>query len=351
MEKVYFVMVDKVSAEKTRRLLLDESLFNKDYAVLKDKDKVLLPLIKKYNKIKSLDSNNIKYKLAIREVGKLENVKVDYLSELREILNDDDYNSLVKGYDLLGNIIILDIPDSLIKYEKRIAKVFLKSNKNVETVLKKNGPVEGIYRVRPIKYVLGKHSFMANYKENGCEFVFDVRKVFFSIRLAYERNRISNLISDNENVCVPFAGVGPFAIEISKKHPNTNIVAIELNKYGYFYMKKNIKLNNLNNIKPVLADFNEFAKTCDKKFDRIVMPMPKSSLSFLDSAFKLSKNNTFVHIYTFCESDKIDEVKSMILKHAKDNNYKVEFKLIRKVRTYSKSIIEIVVDYKIVSNF
>ena len=42
---------------------------------------------------------------------------------------------------------------------------------------------------------------------------------------------------------MPFAGVGPFAIEIAKSHPRASVLAIELNPSAYGYMLKNIRLN------------------------------------------------------------------------------------------------------------
>lgn len=347
MEKTTFVKAKKNIAEKVRRQLLKLSLLDNSFTILSDSSYIYFPL-KDQNGIQSLMGDFGGELKTVKKLGVRINRRADdYRYGLGRILTQKELKDFSSGYDAFGNIAVISLPDSLAEKENDIAKIILNSNKNLTTILKKAGPVKGVYRVRPVKYLLGKRTYIADYKENGCRFVFDVRRVFFSTRLAYERNRISNLVSHGETVMVPFAGIGPFAIEIAKKRPDADVVALELNKYGVYYMKKNIEINKANNVEAVLGDFHEASKGYRLMFDRIIMPLPKSSTVFLDDAIAVAKSTAVIHLYAFYEKDRINELKDEIIEHGKANKYKVTFLFERVVRTYSKSMIEVVLDYRI----
>ena len=216
------------------------------------------------------------------------------------------------------------------------------------TVLAQSGPVTGIFRLRKFRYVFGIKTFIADYKENNCIFRFDIRKTFFSNRLAYERSRILKQVKNNENILVMFAGIGPFAIEIAKQNKTTNIVGIELNKNAVLYMKENIKLNKTPNVKAEYGDVRKISKKYKGFADRIIVPMPKSSIKFLDQILLASRKNSIVYIYIFGDREKVyDETKAQIQKHAKMNNYRARILSERIVRSYSANEVEIVLDFKI----
>jgi tRNA (guanine37-N1)-methyltransferase len=49
-----------------------------------------------------------------------------------------------------------------------------------------------------------------------------------------------------------------------------------------------------------------------KKFDRILMPLPKSAGDFLDDALKVSKKGTIIHFYYFLHEDKFIEAEQLV---------------------------------------
>ena len=252
-------------------------------------------------------------------------------------------------YDILGSTAVLNVPDSMEDYRvEETAKALRKASPNIKTVLARKGAVAGEYRIRDYRYICGRHSFQVLYKENGCVFSFDIRKTFFYSRLYFERNRIASAAADGEKVMVMFAGIGPFAIEIAKGSPNSEIVAIELNPYAYRQMVKNIELNRTPNVKALLGDVRDICNGYIGFADRIVMPLPKISVSFLDQALLASKNNCTVHIYSFLKREEgADRLIEMIKEHGKANSYSIEVLFSREVRPYSASEVEFVVDYMI----
>jgi len=271
----------------------------------------------------------------------------DYERRIIEEIGNEGFAKLSRGYDLLGDIAIIDFKGSRDE-EKKAAKVLMEFNSSIKTVLAKAGAITGKYRIRKVRYVAGKRNFIAEYRENGCVFRFDVRKTYFSNRLSFERSRILKLVKKGENVVIMFAGVGPFAVEIAKNIKETKVIAIELNRDAYKYMLENIKLNKLGNMKAVCGDVHKIAKKYKGSADRVIMPLPNSSLEFLDDAYTVAGKNAVVHLYLFSKiEDGFDHVTSAIKEHSKRKKYKIKVLDKRVVRPYSATEQEVVIDYSI----
>jgi tRNA (guanine37-N1)-methyltransferase len=347
-----YLEVKKQYAQNAKAFLSKNNLLANGFKVLHSARYVYFPLTiyPASNKNLAHFADSIDAKVKEREAAHEKGSrKPDYEEELKKMLKPEERKELARGYDPFGSIAIIELSDKLKPKEAAIGMALIKGSSTVTTVLAKSGPVKGVYRTRSVRYVAGKHTYMASYKENGCSFVFDVRKVFFSPRLSYERSRISKLVKDGEKVAVPFAGVGPFAIEIAKSHPKASVLAIELNPSAYGYMLKNIELNRVANVRAYNGDFGKLAAMHRSFADRVVMPMPKTSLDFIKAACTVAKDSAVFHIYSFCDADKVDEAINEMAKRFKEE--KRDFTLIgvRTVRPYSKDEIEIVVDAKAVS--
>ena len=228
---------------------------------------------------------------------------------------------------------------------KKVAGAIMRTNRSIRTVLRKGGAVKGRYRTRKFHFVAGRKNYIANYRENGCTFRFDVRTAFFSARLAYERKRIAGLAKGGEKVVVMFSGVGPFAIEIAKAHGTCRVVAIELNKEAHKAALENKRLNRIDNVALVQGDVKKLAPEYKGFADRIVMPLPKGASKFLAEALLVAKDSCVVHYYAFCRADREKETVERIRKFVESRGRK--FRLIgkRTVRPYSSKEIEIVVDF------
>lgn len=271
-------------------------------------------------------------------------VEHSYKALIKGYLGDDS----VSSYDLLGNIAIIDIPKLVKKKELALAKALMEEHRNVLTVLTKVGPVNGVYRTRKLRHIAGEKNFIAEYRENNCTFRFDTRKSFFSTRLSYERSRILALSGGWENVMVMFAGIGPFAIEIAKANRKANVVGIELNPAAYRDMVSNIKLNKVSNVVPELGDVKKFSKRYGDFADRIIMPLPMSSMKFVGVALKMAKPRCTIHLYVL---DKLATNASRSIKRftalASKSGYSTRVSLIRIARPYSAKDAEFVIDFKI----
>ncbi|MGC8680129.1 MAG: class I SAM-dependent methyltransferase [Candidatus Micrarchaeia archaeon] len=350
-KRAKYIKVNKKNAEKVKKALIKNKFFNWEIDIIREENYIYFPILniqtKTINKILNTPFKIVTKKNSIRQIRN---------PSLRNIFKED--KDIIKSYDLLGNIAIINIrkntdtPKKILnKKAKEVAKILMKIHPNVETIVSKAGAVSGVYRTRDFKYVAGKRNFIAEYKENNCIFRFDVRKSFFSSRLSYERTRIMKQVKDNCNVAVMFAGVGPFSIEIAKAHPTSKIISIELNKEAYSAMCENVKLNKVKNVEPVLGDVKKVAKKYENFADYIVMPLPKDSTNFLDEAFIVAKDKAIVSIYVFGKRDSVLEDTFKILKeHSKKHKYKIKILFNRIVRQYSREEDEIVVDYEIIKS-
>ncbi|MGC9156836.1 MAG: class I SAM-dependent methyltransferase [Candidatus Micrarchaeia archaeon] len=337
------VKIEKIRAEELRKYLRAAGLLDLEHKIFSNNDLVYIPLIarpgrKELNEIKKLGGElcNVKFQKQTMKRGE----------SIRKLIKED----LPKAYDLLGNIAVINET----KHAKKLAKAILQANPNVKTVVMKKSAVSGKYRTREFVHILGKRNFVAAYRENGAMFVFDIRKVFFSSRLAYERKRIAELVAKAkkaENVMVMFAGVGPFAIEIAKACKACNVVAIELNANAYKSMVENIKLNKVTNVVAVKGDVAKAVEKYKGWADRIVMPLPKSAYSFLGSVLVAAKDRCVVHYYCFGKAKQaVEENEQKIKEFFEERGKKVKFLFSRVVRPYSPSEDEVVIDFEIRSN-
>lgn len=269
-------------------------------------------------------------------------------SNYRELLKaklGKGYDSAVKGYDVLGSIAVIGESG---KTGRSIADSVMEVNKNVKTVVSKAGAVKGRYRRRQFAFVAGERNYIAEYRENGCIFRFDIRKTFFSPRLSFERKRVADLSKDNEHVIVMFAGIGPFAIEIAKKNKKSDVVAVELSKDSYKYMLDNIKKNKVGNVRPVLGDAGKVVEKMPGWADRIVMPLPMSAEKFLEGAIDSSRDGCIIHFYSFGSADSpFSGSAKMARELAEKKGFSARIVGKRVVRPYAKDTSEIVLDIRI----
>ena len=202
------------------------------------------------------------------------------------------------AFDIIGGrdraVAIVELPKGA--SQKEVATEVMRRHSNVKSVLAKEGPRAGQYRVYKLKLIAGSKQTEVIHQEHGMKLKLDPRTVFFSPREAEERQRIAKLVKPNERVLVMFAGAGPYAIAIAKAQPRARVEAIELNKAAVRYALENVKLNGLGlRVKVHQGDAMDSPKL--GLFDRIVMPLPESAWKFLPAAFRACNKGGTIHLY------------------------------------------------------
>ena len=237
------------------------------------------------------------------------------------------------SFDQIGDIIILDD-----KGTKKQAKKLLKQYPSITTVLKKSDIHKGKYRTQKLTYLEGEKKKETIHKESGCRIKLDVEKCYYSPRSSNERLRITKLVKKNESILVLFSGVSPFPCVISKNKLVKEIYAIEVNPTAHKYAEENIKLNKLKNIKLYKGDVNKILPKIKKKFDRIIMPLPKTAYQYLPLAKKKLKKGGTIHLYSFFKEPDIKKQNRLL----KNFNMKIT-----KCGKYSPYTYRVCIDIKI----
>jgi len=372
-EKITYIQIKKKNGQaflnQVNSLFKNKILIDQKKKVLHVEDYILFPLIEDNELIEKLlhfISESIDYKIISKEPVLTLNYKYKSLEEaLKKKIPSEFYELIPKSYDIIGDIAILEFDkfetpiDKLINlYKTKIAKAVIKVNKNVKSVYEKKSEIKDMFRLRKFTHLYGEGNSETIHKENNCSFKLDIFKSFFTPRLVFERNRITTCnILENELIIDMFAGVGPFSIQIAKKH-NVVIHAFDINPNAYNYLKTNIKFNKIKgtifpynfDIKVLLQHSNEVGSILKNQADRIIMNLPEKSLNYINIAcFLMKESGGILHNYQFCE--KPDSVNNAItnLKEELDNfNWSIEKILASKiVKPFSPKADLVVVDLKI----
>ena len=139
-----------------------------------------------------------------------------------------------------------------------------------------------------------------------------------------------------------FSGIAVYTCILAKKAKE--IYAIEINPTANKYAQENIKLNKLNNIKLLKGDVKKVLPKIKKKFNRIIMPLPKSAELFLNLAKSKLKKSGIIHLYTFLQEKELKtKPKQLIQKYLK----KFKIKKIIKCGKYSPYTYRVCIDIKL----
>ena len=271
---------------------------------------------------------------------------------LENILSDEDIKELVSAFDQIGDIIIVRIPDSLISKKKIIGKALLEQVKTAKTVFHQSSPVEGDFRTRNLELIVGDEKTETEYKENGCRFIVDVEKAFFSPRLSTERERIANLVNDHDVIINMFGGVGMFSLLAARKKSCT-VYNIDINPVASKLCEENIKLNKLKGrVISLNGDASEIIKKqLQDKADRVLMLLPERSDEFLDAAISSLKRNGIIHYYSHIHAEKKQDAPKLSEEHFLNIN-KIQAEILdsRVVRPVGPRFYQTVVDIEIQRN-
>ena len=289
------VKVRLKDAERVRKILQRKRVYNPDFLVKKEKDFVYFPVQKK-----------VKGFVVVKVDLKPRNVVARPEELLAKVLSPKELMFLPRAYDVVGDILILELPGELKRKEKVIAEAYLKAHPSVKTVVRKSEIHGGVYRTRRVSVLAGKRKKETIYKESGLRFKVHLEKMYFSSRLVGERLRIARKVKKGEEVLVMFSGAAPYCCVIARHGKAKMVYGVEINPAAHEYAKGNIELNKLENrIKLFKGDVGKVLPRLKRRFDRIVMPLPKTGEKFLPLALKYVKKGGVIHYYNFLEEVKI----------------------------------------------
>lgn len=253
---------------------------------------------------------------------------------------------LPSSFDIVGDIVIFaEFPSELAKKEKIIGNALLKLFKNVKVICKKTKKYSGRYRTPTLKIISGEKRKTTEHRESGCVFRLDVEKCYFSPRLSNERLRIMNQVRENEAILAMFSGIGVYPIVIAKNSGPKEVYSIEINPIACRYQQENILLNKIKNIKFFKGDVKKIVPKLNKKFDRILMPLPKGAENFLDLALSAAKKGAIIHFYDFLNGEKFEKGMKKINSACEKSNIHCKILNIVKCGQYKPREFRVCIDF------
>lgn len=253
----------------------------------------------------------------------------------------------IRAFDIVGDIVILKIPEELADKKKVIAEAIMQVHKNVKVVLNQAGPVSGEFRTRKLEWIAGEKRTETFHKENGCVFKVDLARVYFSPRLSTERMRIVKMVEEGEVVVNMFAGVGCYSIQIAKYSNPKMVYSIDINPSAYELMLENIRLNKVGHkVVPVLGDCRDVIKNfLVNSCDRVLMPLPEFGREFFPTALLAVRDRGTVHFYDYGqEPDVFWPSEKYITETAEKLKFRAEIIGRRKIRPYAPRRYHIAID-------
>lgn len=264
---------------------------------------------------------------------------------LKFSFSEPELSLIPSGWHVLGDIIIVSIPDALDEKKLLIAEALLSMYPKCKSVVRDFG-IEGQFRHPKRELLLGIGTETIH-KEHDCLFKQDVTKVMYSKGNLEERKRMSKL-GKGENVVDMFAGIGYFSIPMAVHAKPEKITSIEINPDSFAYLKENIRLNRVEDIiTPILGDCSQAAP--EGEADRVIMGYVRTTHHYLEPAIRALKNSGGILHYheTVPENLAKTRPEERIKKAAGALGKKVEVLETRRIKKYSPGVLHVVVDARI----
>jgi tRNA (guanine37-N1)-methyltransferase len=306
------VRVPREDGEATRQRLAAAGLVSEDYAIEVDEGTLYIPVT---------DASAVDDDLTVvsREVDPREGQTMP-----SDLVEDP-------SYERLGDVVVIDEDDP--DRARRVADAVVESDLPVESVLNRASKVKGEQRVRDWEVLAGEGTETVH-REYGCEYVVGLAEAFFSPRLATERHRVAEQVSEGEHAFDMFAGVGPFVVPFAKR--GATVVGVDVNAEAIEYLRENARRNGVaERVTAVCGDVREVAPDYEGWADRIVMNLPHSADEFLDTAVSLAGDEAVVHYYDIQHEDDPFGPGERAIRAAAEPDYEVAVETRRRVRSYA----------------
>ena len=264
---------------------------------------------------------------------------------LMGVLSSDELKDVPSGWQILGDIIIINIPQEIDNRKTVIAKALLDMYPRCKSVIQDYG-IEGQFRKPKRKTIIGDKTETIH-KEHQCIFKMDVSKIMYSKGNLPERKRMSK-VGSGEVVIDMFAGIGYFSIPMAIHAKPKQVISIELNPVSFGYLCENIELNHVENIiKPINGDCA--VVTPHGVADRVIMGYIGVTHHYLEQGIRaIKKSGGVLHYHeTTPESLLFDRPVTRIEDAARTVGRRVEILDCRRIKKYSPGVWHVVVDVKV----
>jgi len=327
------IRVPKKEGERVREDLLSKGMLDIKRKIGSDEGHLFIPI---------LGDEYEGYDVVEADLEHLEQTPTDY----KEVLDipDELRPELPTSFDVIGDVAIIKLPDTLLQYKHKIGDAVLAVNRSIRTVMMDSG-VKGDLRIRELEQIAGEGNSETVHKEFGVRMAIDPSKVYFNPRLATERMRTASLVKDGETIIDMFAGAAPFGMVICKRARPKIVYSIDINPDAEKYVRKNMELNHVENIVPITGDASEAISDLPDA-DRVIMNLPQTADFFLNVALSKTKAGGTVHLHKITERSELDDLAERIKRDAAAGGFEITIGTITELKTYSPTMSVYVLDVR-----
>ncbi|MHA2282503.1 MAG: class I SAM-dependent methyltransferase [Promethearchaeota archaeon] len=276
--------------------------------------------------------------------------KKKLVEKFKDIFTEEELSILPRGFQTLGDIIILKLKPKLLEKNKVIAQAYLDLLPKIRSVYINKGRVVGSFREpENIEFLAGVDDPIVEHKEHGIKYQFDVTKIMFSKGNLKERRFLATLVKKGEIVVDMFAGIGYFSLPIAKHSEVERIYSIELNPESYKTLLQNIKINKLEEkITPINGDCKKEVLELSKsgiRADRVIMGIFPAPKEYIQEALTLTKKEgTIIHYEGVVEKDNFISLFKEFDEIGRGKLYTSHLKSHRFVKSYGPNLFHTVLD-------
>ena len=318
------VRVPREEGEETRQRLADEGVLDHDLRIQEEDGYLYIPVTEGFNDLPTTRRG---------------------FDERDDTTDAADIVGYEPRFETVGDVALLE-PEE----DDEAGEALVEADNGIVTALRVDSAVEGRERTRRMSYVAGERKTRAVHREYGREFVVDLTEVYFTPRLAEERERVASQVDADETVFDMFAGVGPFAVAAADA--GAEVVAADINARAIELLRENAERNN---VASCVTAYNEDARDVAKRVaegggaDRVYMNLPHTADGFLGAACEAARSGAIVHYYDIRHEDDLFEGAVEIIREtAAGAGYDVEVLKEVVVRSYAPYDYNVCIDLRLV---
>ena len=312
-------------------------------------------MIRRRKKLNVVIQNNRQINISLK-YPKLMKFKKKIADKLANLLTVSELSILPRGFQTLGDVIILKLKPELLNKKEIIGKAYMELLPSIKSVYINRGKITGEFREpENIEFLAGVDDPIVDHKEHGITYRFDITKIMFSKGNLKERKTLATFVKEGEIIVDMFAGIGYFSLPIGKHSSVDKIYSIELNPNSFNALVGNIKINHLEEkIVAINGDCKEeVLKLSDSgiRADRVIMGVFPAPLNYIKEALTLTKEEGSVfHFEGVVEKENHVSLFDDFNAVAKDQHYTCELKSFRLVKSYGPNLYHVVLDIFVLKN-
>lgn len=271
--------VPRPKAQHAKERLLDLDLFDEDRRIAARGDRVEIPVLEAPPRdlVEALGGEVVEAGGRPRRWYRDPHATVR--AELADRLDPEELALLPAGYQVVGDVALVDLPGELDDIAERVGAAYGEALP-VATVLDR-ARIVGERREPATRHLWGDRETETVHLEHGIAYALDPARVMFSPGNKGERRRIAGMDLDGVRVVDLFAGVGQLALPAAVA--GAEVVACETNPTAAAYLEDNAERNGLaGRVEVREGDCREVAPV--DRADLAVMGLLPSARGFLDVA-------------------------------------------------------------------